>query len=381
MMSFQKYIYCDNAATTKVRDEVIEAMLPYYNDYYGNASGSNSFAKKSKEALENSREIIAEIIGAEPCEIIFTSGGTESNNLAIQGYCRTRNNKEDSLLISKIEHDSVLRPCMMLEKEGWDFNTLLTDSSGKLLLDDLEMMLGEKTVLVSVMHANNEIGTIQPIKEISEILKPKNIVFHTDAVQSLGKIPFNVKDLKVDMASFSAHKMNGPMGVGALFVKKDLQLKPLVVGGGQEWKMRSGTSNVPAIVGFAKALELACKEIEEQKIRLNGFQTKIFNALNRIQNVSIKGSLVQEERLPGNIYFIVDSIDSDELLNKFDKEGIIVSKGSACSSHHQGYSRVLKAIGVKPDKQFASIRMSLGKYTTEDDCEHILSILQHVLLS
>ena len=378
-MNDKQYIYCDNAATTRVREEVIEAMLPYYNQYYGNASGSNLFAKNAKTVIEKSRETIAEIIGAEPCEIIFTSGGTESNNLAIQGYCRAKNNKEDNILISKVEHDSVLRPCMMLEKEGWDFNTLLTDSNGKLLLDDLEMMLTDKTILVSVMHANNEIGTIQPIKEIGKLLKSKNIIFHTDAVQSLGKIPFNVKDLNVDMASFSAHKINGPLGIGALYVKKDLKLKPLFVGGGQEWKIRSGSLNLPSIVGFTKALELLNKERKQLKLSLNTYQERIFAVLNKIESVTIKGPQDIDERLPGNIYFLVDGVDSDELLEKFDHKGIIVSKGSACSSHHHGYSRVLKAIGVKPDKKFASIRMSLGHYTTKEECDRLISVLPDIL--
>lgn len=379
MICFQNHIYCDNAATTKVRDEVLEVMLPYFNKFYGNASGSNLFAKKAKVTLEKSREIIAGLIGAKLDEIIFTSGGTESNNLAIQGYCRARNNKEDSILISKIEHDSVLRPCMLLEKEGWDLNTILTDGEGKIQLNDLEMMLGDKTILVSVMHANNEIGTIQPIKEISGLLKSKNIVFHTDAVQSLGKISFNVNDLNVDMASFSAHKLNGPIGVGALYVRKDLDLKPLIVGGGQEWKMRSGTSNVPAIVGFAKALELAVKEREELSSRLISYQNEIISALKPTPNLSIKGPLSSEERLPGNIFFTVDGFEQNELIEKFEMANIIVSKGAACSSHHQGYSRILKAIGVKADTNFASIRISLGKYNTAEDCGRLISVIQDIL--
>lgn len=372
-------IYFDHGSTTKVRSEVIEAMLPFFDKYYGNPSGLNSFSKLAKKALEQSRETIANIISAEPGEIIFTSGATESNNLAIKGFIRARDNKQDHIISSKIEHSSVLNPCHQLEREGWDYNTIETDKEGRVLLDDLALLINPKTILVSIMHANNEIGTIQPIKAVSEVLKSKGVVFHVDAAQTLGKIPFNVKDLGVDMASFSAHKLYGPKGIGALYLKHALKINPLLLGGGQESNLRSGTTNVPLIVGFAKALELAVADMESAKHKLHNLQRIIMEGISEINDVCLNGPANLEERIPGNLHYTCTFVESDALLLHLDLNNIIVSGGSACNSEKISPSHVLLAIGLKDTNRYGSIRITLGRENTPLECEYFVDSLKKIL--
>lgn len=372
-------IYFDNASTTKVRPEVIEAMMPYFDKYYGNPSGANKYALEAKTALENFRQTIARLLDVEPGEIIFTSGATESNNLAIQGLLRQRNNKKDHIICSKVEHESVLRPCMALEKEGYDLHTVRVDSTGKILLEELEVLLKPETILVSIMAANNEIGTIQPLKEIADLLKGHNAVFHVDAVQALGKIPMKLNNIGVQMASFSSHKIYGPKGVGALYVDKDISLRPLFFGGGQEWNLRSGTTALPLIAGFSKALELAISEMADTRATQNEMQTYLIKEIKEIDGFFINGTEDLSQRLPANIHFATYSLEGRSLVDLMGDRGICVSSGSSCSGSETGVSRVLRSIGLKPSDDFTSVRISLGKDNTMAECEYFVSSLLEVM--
>ncbi|MEW5820870.1 MAG: cysteine desulfurase family protein [Cyanobacteriota bacterium] len=375
----KKKIYFDNASTTQVRKEVVDKMMPYFEQFYGNPSGLNKYSKESKKAVEKSREILANIIGAQPGEIIFTSGGTESNNLAIQGFVRNRDNKTDHIITSTIEHDSVLKPCLQLEKEGWDLHLLKVDKEGFILLDEFDILLKPETVFVSVMHANNEIGTIQEIKNISSILKDKNIIFHTDAVQTFGKLPFNINDLNIDMASLSSHKIYGPKGIGALYVRKGISLRPLLFGGGQEWNLRSGTLSVPLIVGFAEAARLAIDEMNTVIPETVKLQKYLIDSLVKIKHVKLNGAKNIEKRLPGNINISIDGLEGESLMLHLNLKDIAVSTGSSCSSGKLGMSKVLKAIGEDSYKNFTSIRISLGKDNTIEDCNKFINSFKNIL--
>jgi cysteine desulfurase len=372
-------IYFDNAASTRVREEVIEAMLPYFHSEYGNAAGLNTFSMKAKKAVNVARDTVAELIGANPEEICFTSGGTESNNLAIQGFLRARNNNQDHFISSRIEHDSIKRCCNQLELEGWDFNTIETDAQGKIILNDLKTLISPATVLISVMHGNNEIGTLQPIGDISTMIKEKNIIVHTDAAQTLGKIPFNVVDLNIDMATFSAHKLYGPKGIGALYVKKGVQLQPLFLGGGQENNLRAGTVNTPLVVGFAKALELIISEQHELTPRLYEMQTYLIENILALKAVKLNGPADLKQRVPGNLHFSFENIEGEALLLHLNLHGIATSSGSACRSEKVGISHVLQAIGYSKKDNTASLRISLGRENTMEECNKFLETLKQIL--
>jgi len=364
----------DHAATTPLYPEVVEKMLPYFRDRFGNASSSHSFGRDAMRALENSRGEIAEKINSEPEEIFFTSGGTESDNLAIKGIAYK--SKKGHIITSAIEHHAVLNPCRYLERNGFKVTYLQVDEYGLIDPKEVENSITKDTILISIMHANNEIGTIQEIEEIGKIAEEKDVYFHTDAVQSVGKIPVDVKKLDVDLLSISSHKMYGPKGVGALYVKRGTEIEPILHGGGHELGLRSGTENVPGIVGFAKAVELSLKRMDRESNRLIRLRDKLIEGILEIEDSRLNGH--PEKRLPNNANFSFDGI-TDDLLQSLDAEGIAASSGSACSSHSSEPSHVLTAIGLSNEEADGSLRLTLGKDNTEEDIGYVLKILPDVI--
>ena len=375
-----KRIYMDHAATTPLEKEVFEAMQPYFSEKFGNASSLHKFGRESREVIEESREIIARVINASPDEIYFTSGGTESDNLAIKGVA-FRNKKENKrhIMTSKIEHHAVLHTCQYLEKIGFRVDYVPVDKYGMINVNDLEEKITKETSVISVMHANNEIGTIEPIREIGEILKEKEIYFHTDAVQTVGKIPIDVEKLNVDLLTISAHKIYGPKGVGALYVRKGTKIDPILHGGGHEKGLRSGTENVPGIVGLAKAIELAEKRMKNgESERLERLKDKIIKeVLSNMDKVKLNGH--PKLRLPNNVNFSFYGIEGEALVLKLDSYGIATSTGSACSSKSLEPSHVLIAIGLRPEDAHGSLRITLGKENTEEDVSYLLEVLPKVV--
>ncbi|RLI91471.1 MAG: cysteine desulfurase NifS [Candidatus Altiarchaeales archaeon] len=367
-------IYLDHAATTPIDSEVVEEMLPYFTERFGNASSSHSLGREAKIALENSREKIAEVINSEPEEILFTSGGTESNNLAIKGVAHK--SKKGHIITSVIEHHAVLNPCRYLEGNGFRVTYLPVDEYGLIDLKELENSITEDTILISIMHANNEIGTVQEIEKIGEIARERGVYFHTDAVQSVGKIPIDVKRLNIDLLSISSHKMYGPKGVGALYVKKGIEIEPILHGGGHEFGLRSGTENVPGIVGFAKAAELSLKGMNRESNRLMRLRDKLIDGVLEIEGSRLNGH--PRKRLPNNANFSFGGIKGN-LLQDLDVKGILASSGSACSSHSSEPSHVLTAIGLSEEEANASLRLTLGRDNTEEDIEYVLRILPGVI--
>lgn len=368
----------DNAATTPVRKEVIKAMLPYFNKKFGNASSLHLYGREARDAIENARKTIARIINAEPEEIIFTSGGTESDNMAIKEIAFASKTKhKNEIITSKIEHDAVLESCKMLEKIGFKVHYVNVNKEGIVDIDEIKRMITDKTILVSIMHANNEIGTIQPIEEIGRICKRYNVYFHTDAVQTFCKLPIDVKKMNIDLLSASSHKIYGPKGVGFLYIRKGIIIEPLIHGGGHEFGFRSGTENVPGIVGFAKAAELANKERERERRRLKKMRDRIIRELKKIEGCEINGSL--KNRLENNINVSFRAIEGESILLKLDKKGIAVSTGSACSSKSLEPSHVLLALGLPHIAAHGSIRISLGRFNTEKEVDYLLKVFPKVI--
>jgi len=341
----KKEVYLDYAATTPVRPEVYEAMKPFLSDKYGNPSSIHHFGREAKVAIEEAREKIAKAIGAKNDEIIFTSGGTESNNMVLKGVALALSEKGKHIITSSIEHHAVLEPCHFLEKLGFEVTYLKVDKDGIIDPEELRKAIRKDTILISIMHANNEIGTIEPIEELSKIAKEYNIYFHTDAVQTVGHIPVNVDILGVDFLSLSAHKFYGPKGVGALYIRKGTRLYPLIHGGEQEQRKRAGTENVAGIVGMGKAIELACSELDQEIKRLTVLRDYFISEVEkRIPDVYLNGH--RTKRLPNNINFSFAYIEGESILLNLDLEGIGVSTGSACSSSSLEPSHVLSAIGT-----------------------------------
>lgn len=355
-------IYMDNSATSPVDEEVLKEMLPFFNERFGNASTLYRLGVDAKEVLEKARKQVADLINADPSEITFTSGGTESDNMVIKGIAlkeiqkSTEENPRNHIITSAIEHPAVLKTCEFLEKFGFEVTYLPVDEDGLISLDDLKNAIKDSTILITIMHANNEVGTIQPIKEIGEIAREHNIPFHTDAVQSAGKIPVDVKEQNIDLLSLSSHKINGPKGVGAVYIKKGIRLEVFMHGGGQENGLRSGTENIPGIVGFGKAAELANERLEEhmkhnQEIR----DALIEKVLANIKDSYVNGSL--EHRLPNNVHFRFSGVEGESLILRLDNEGIDGATGSACSTHDLKGSHVLAALGIKPALSHGSLRL------------------------
>lgn len=365
-------IYFDNAATTKVDKRVIESMIPYFTEEYGNSSSQHSFGQKAHDALENSRQIIADSIGAKKQEIYFNSGGTESNNHALKGLFFANPDKKH-IITTKIEHDSILETCKWLEKHGAKITYLNVDKDGYINLDELEKEIKKDTLVVSIIHGNNEIGTIQNIEKIGQICKKNKVYFHIDACQSYMKVPINADKDNLDLISLNAHKIHGPKGVGALYIRKGVKIDSLLNGGGHEGKLRSGTVNVSGIVGFAKAVEISDKKDLEN---ISGLRDKIIKGLLDIENVSLNGP---KERLCNNINVSFKNIEGEAILGYLDSIGIAVSTGSACSSNTLKSSHVLKAIGKGPLEANSSIRISLSKYNTLEEVDYFLREISKIV--
>lgn len=373
-----KRIYVDHAATTPIRSEVLEEMMPYLTERFGNPSSIYSYGREAKKAIEEAREKVAKAIGADPLEIYFTGSGTEADNWAIIGTAFANRNKGNHIITSSIEHHAVLHTCEYLEKQGFSVTYLPVDEYGMVKLETLKKSINDRTILVTIMHANNEIGTIQPIKEIGEFLKEKDITFHTDAVQTVGKIPVNVKDLKVDMLSLSAHKIYGPKGIGALYIRKGIKIHPYIHGGAQERKRRAGTENVAGIVGLGKAIELAISNMEGQREYLTSLRDKLIKGIQeKIPYVRINGHPTQ--RLPHNVNMCFEFIEGESLLLNLDMKGICASSGSACTSGSLEPSHVLLAIGLPHEIAHGSLRLTLGKDNTQEDVDYILEVLPQIV--
>jgi cysteine desulfurase len=367
-------LYFDHSATTPMRPEVIQAMMPYFAEHAGNPSSIHMFGQRAKRALDEARRTVADLLGAKPAEIYFTSGATESNNIAIQGAAKSYAMFGRHLITSAFEHHAVLHTFQALEKQGFQVTYLPVDEQGLVQPEEVEKALRPDTILVSIMLANNEVGTVQPIREIAGILRRRGILFHTDAVQAVGKIPVNVRELGVDMLSLTAHKFYGPKGVGALYVREGVEIAPLFFGGHQEGALRPGTQNVPGIVGLAAALRLACQEMEEESARLRRLRDLLEQSIiERIPDVDINGHPDKRLAHISNVSFA--GLDGEALLLALDMQGIAVSTGSACTAGSTEPSHVLRAMGVDPLLARGSIRFSLGRDNTEEDIRFLIEVL------
>lgn len=366
-------VYMDYAATTPVDPRVLKAMQPYFTLEYGNTMSLHKQGRKAKEKLEQSRETIAELMRANPKEIVFTASATEANNTVIKGVAYANKNKGKHIIISAIEHPCILEPAKWLEKQGYKITRLHVDKYGLVNLSELENTIRKDTILVSIMHANNEIGTIQDIQQIGKICKEKNVYFHSDAAQTFGKIPIDVKKMDVDLLSVSSHKMYGPKGVGALYIKKGTKIEPLLHGGGHEFNKRSSTINVAGIVGFAKAAEIQKDEMTSDAQKQIELRDKLIKQILEINDSQLNGH--PKIRLPNNTNFWFAFIEGESLILHLDMNGVSASTGSACSSKELTASHVLLAIGLKPEQAYGSLRLSIGKYTTEIEVDYVLDIL------
>ncbi|MGA3208167.1 MAG: cysteine desulfurase NifS [Syntrophales bacterium] len=373
-----KKIYLDNAATTSTDARVLEAMLPFFSQTYGNPSSLHAFGQEAKHAIEEARYIVAQFIGAKQEEIVFSSGGTESNNSAIKGVAYARRDQGNHIITSKIEHHAVLETCHFLEKQGFEVTYIHVDEFGLVDPADVKKAITEKTILISIMHANNEIGTIEPIEEIGKITREKGIYFHTDAVQTFGHVPINVSALNVDLFSASGHKLYGPKGVGILYVKKGVRMLPFMHGGDQEQGRRASTHNVPGIVGFGKAVELAKEEMSKEIEQLTLLRDKLIKGfLNKIEYARLNGH--PAERLPNNVNVSISYVEGESMLLNLDMEGIACSTGSACTSSSLEPSHVLAAIGLSHELAHGSLRFSLGRLTSEEEIDYLLTVLPGIV--
>lgn len=373
-----KKVYLDYNATTPVDPRVLEVMIPYMKDMYGNPSSVHSFGGDSKAALDDAREQVAELIGARQRDIYFTTGGSESNNFAIKGIAYQLKDKGRHLITTQVEHASVLETFKYLESEGYKVIYLPIDRDGMLDLDELRDVICEDTILVSIIYANNETGVIFPLDQISEITKEKGVLLHTDAVQAVGKIEINLKELPVDLLSLSSHKLYGPKGAGALYMRKGVDLSPLIHGGGQERGKRSGTENVPAIAGFGKAAELIMDDIEAENNRLSALRDKLHKKItNSIDGVSLNGHL--ENRLSNTLNLNFDNTEGESLVMNLDIEGVAVSTGSACSEGNVDPSHVLLAMGLTKEQAISSLRFSFGRFSKESDIDLVLDKLPAIV--
>ncbi|MCX5990899.1 MAG: cysteine desulfurase NifS [Chloroflexi bacterium] len=371
-------IYLDYAATTPTHPDVSKAMRPYLRDFFGNPSSMHSIGQEARVAVEESRDKVASMIGASSEEIVFTGGGTEADNFALKGMAYANDSKKNHIITSSIEHHAVLETCKFLERLGFSVTYLPVDGYGLVDPDDVKRAITEKTLLISVMHANNEVGTVEPIAEIGKIAREAGISFHTDAVQTAGHIPVKVDDLGVDMLAMSAHKLGGPKGVGALYVRKGTRIVSFVHGGEQEKGRRASTENVPGIVGFSKAAEMAQRESGKEAKRLTVLRDKLTNGLmGRIEHVHLNGHPTR--RLLNNVNMSVDGVEGEHMLLNLNARGICVSTGSACSSSSSKPSHVLLALGLSHEQARGSIRLSLGRETAERDIDRVLAVLPDVV--
>jgi cysteine desulfurase len=368
-----KKIYLDNAATTKVDEEVLKTMLPYFTEKYGNASSIHPLGQEAKEALDDSRRKIAKAIGAKAREIFFTSGGTEANNFALKGLFWKNYPQKKHIITTTIEHDCVMNTCKWLETQGAEVTYLGVDDEGFVDVKDLENAIREDTIVVSIIHGNNEIGTIQDLEAIGKICRSHDVLFHTDACQSFTKVPIDVRDKNLDLITLNAHKIHGPKGVGALYIREGIKITPLAHGGGHEDGLRSGTENIPGIVGFAKCVEIARKEYVE---KMNQLRDKLIDGILKISNTKLNGP---KDRLCNSINVSFNNIEGEAIGGYLENYGLYTSTGSACSSHSLESSHVLKAIGLSPVQTNSSLRISISKYTTEEDVDYFLEKLPKVV--
>jgi cysteine desulfurase len=367
-------IYLDYAATTPTHPEVVKAMLPFLAESFGNPSSVYSYGKEAKTAMEEARKNVAGLIGAQPEEIVFTGSGSEADNMAVKGVAMANRSRGNHIITSSIEHHALLEACKFLEEENYKVTYLPVDKFGRVSVNQLEEAINRQTILISIMHANNEIGTIQPISEIGRVARAAGVLFHTDAVQTLGHLPINVDEFKIDLLSASAHKLYGPKGVGFLYLRKGTRLTPLIHGGEQERGRRASTENVAGIVGLGKAVELAGQEIEIEAARLTALRQRLtMGLLDSLGDVHLNGD--PDIRLPNNINISLAQADGENLVLNLDREGVCIATRSACSSNSQTSSHVLQAIGLQPEEAYGSVRLTLGKWTTEEDIEHVLAIM------
>ncbi|RJS49526.1 MAG: cysteine desulfurase NifS [Methanobacterium sp.] len=371
-------MYLDHSATSPVNPEVLKAMEPFFSQEFGNASTFYSLGRTARQAMEAARENVASLIGASPQEIIFTSGGTESDNMAIKGTAYKWKNKGKHIITSAIEHPAVEETCRYLEKQGFEVTYLPVYEEGIVRIEDVLAAIREDTILITIMHANNEIGTIQPIAEIGEIARKKGIIFHSDAVQTVGKIPVDVKKLNVDLLSISAHKLYGPKGIGALYVKKGVFLEPLIHGGGHERALRPGTENVPGIVGLGKACEIALKNLKKDQEYVTRLRNQLIaGILENLEESYLNGD--PDKRLPNNAHLRFNGIEGESLVLHLDAKGIAASTGSACSSKKLEPSHVLMALGLEKVEAHGSLRLSLGTENTPEDIEYTIKSIKEAV--
>ena len=369
-------IYLDNAASTQIHDDVLDSMLPYLKEQYGNPSSIHRYGRLTRKAIHKARKQIASLINADPAEILITSGGTESNNTALVGI--SSQFPDSQIITSSIEHDAILEPCKKLNSKGFQVDYLPVDKSGMINIEDLKNMISKKTSLVSVMFGNNEVGTIQPISEITKICHKNKVVFHTDAVQAVGKLPVDVKKLDVDLLSISSHKLYGPKGVGALYIKDGVKIDPIILGGGQEFRLRSGTENVASIVGFGQACEIAQNHLIENISLVKKLQTILVKkVLDEIPEVTFNGN--SESRLTNNAHFTFLGVNGEDLIIKLDEYGIAASTGSACSVNTQKASHVLESMGFSLEQITGSLRLTVGIFNTENEINETVDILKKVV--
>lgn len=371
-------IYLDYSATTPVKQEVLNEMLPYFTEKFGNPSSIHSFGREAKQAVDVARDRIAKAIGAKQEEIFFTGGGSEADNWAIKGIVYANKGKGNHIITTKIEHHAVLHTCEYLEKNGFEVTYLDVDQYGMIDIDQLKNAITDKTILITLMFANNEIGTIQPIKEIGALAKERKVYFHTDAVQAFGNVNINVNDLNIDLMSISAHKIYGPKGVGALYIRKGVKINALLHGGAQERRRRAGTENLPGIVGFGKAAELAMQNLDTHIFHTASLRDRLVKGiLDKVDFVKVNGHPIH--RLPGNVNFAFEFIEGESLLLSLDMLGISGSSGSACTSGSLDPSHVLMAIGLTHEIAHGSLRLSIGDFTKEDDIDYVINELPKIV--
>ena len=374
----KKLIYLDNAATTKTSEEVVAAMLPYFTEYYGNPSSVYEFASESKKAVSNARRTIAETLGAQENEIYFTAGGSEADNWALKATAEAYQSKGKHIITTKIEHHAILHTAEYLEKRGFEITYIGVDENGVVKVDELEKAIRPDTILISVMFANNEIGTIQPIKEIGEIAKKHGVLFHTDAVQAYGQLPINVDELHIDMLSSSGHKLNGPKGIGFLYIRKGVKIRSFVHGGAQERKRRAGTENVPGIVGYGKAAEIAAKTMKERTAKEIELRDHLIDrVLAEVPYTRLNGH--RTNRLPNNANFSFQFVEGESLLIMLDMKGICASSGSACTSGSLDPSHALLAIGLPHEIAHGSLRLTLSAETTMEDIDFVVDCIKQII--
>ncbi len=373
-----KRIYLDYAATTPTHPEVVKAMLPYFTDRFGNPSSIYSYGQEAKEVLEEARKTVASFLGARDDEIVFTGSGTEADNFALEGVAFANENKGNHIITSAIEHHAVIETCHFWEKHGFNVTYLPVDKYGVVDPDDVKKAITSKTILVSIMHANNEIGTVEPIAEIAKLTKEAGVYFHTDAVQTVGHLPLAVDELGVDLLSLSAHKLYGPKGVGVLYIRKGTKMVPFIHGGAQERNRRASTENVAGIVGLARACILAKEEMDEEAERLVRLRDRLAKGLlERIDNILLNGHPTQ--RLPNNVNVSINFVEGESMCLNLDLEGVSSSTGSACSSTNAEPSHVLLAIGLPPNRAYGSLRFTLGKWTTTEEIDRVLEVLPPIV--